>query len=201
MIVGLNGFKSAGKNVVGEYLAEQYGFELASFAALLKRSAAALFEINPELWDKLKNEDNARITLSFPYTVENEKKLTSRSVTVRTFLQRYGTESHREVFGYDFWVEQAFKTLDFYEPVGGTLPKYVFTDARFENELIAIREKGGKNIQIFRPETDGESGGHASEVRPNDELIDAVIYNTGTLDNLYDSADRVIGNLYPEISQ
>lgn len=190
MLIGLNGFKSAGKNVVGDYLVEQYGFTIVSFAALLKQSAAALFGFEPEIWDEWKNSDAAVVAV---FDADGNEHTV---VTARKFLQRYGTESHRDVFGYDFWVEQAFKGLN-----TTTYARYVFTDARFENELQAIYAKGGKNIQIVRPETDGLSGGHASEIRPNEIYLDAVIYNTGTLDNLYDRVDSVISNLFPEIAQ
>lgn len=179
MLIGINGFKSAGKNVVGEYLCEQYDFRQASFAALLKQSAAALFGIEPEIWDDWKNSD-ATIALFDPDGNEHTV------LTARKFLQLYGTESHRDVFGYDFWVEQAFKNLDFSERIA-------FTDARFENELEAIKERGGKVIQIRREETDKESGGHASEVRPDEKYIDAVIYNNGNFEDLYNTVDKVMG--------
>lgn len=181
MLIGINGFKGAGKNVVGEYLCEQYNFKQTSFAALLKKSAAALFDVPEILWETWKNDPEVVVTLS----KRGKILLHTGPMSVRTFLQRYGTESHRDVFGYDFWVEQAFKNLDLSENI-------VFTDARFENELQAILAHEGINLQVLRDETDKESGGHASEVRPHPSLINGKILNNGSFEDLYNTIDFVL---------
>lgn len=178
MLIGINGFKGAGKDTVGDYLVQKYGFKKASFAALLKQSAAALFDIEPELWDEWKNSD---AVIALFDSDGNEHTV----LTARQFLQRYGTESHRDVFGYDFWVEQAFKNLDLSEHL-------VFTDARFENELAAIRNHDGFVIQVLREDTDKEAGTHASEVRPNIDLIDEVVYNDFEREWLYEQVDNFL---------
>lgn len=178
MLIGINGFKGAGKDTVGDHLVQKYGFKKASFAALLKQSAAALFDIEPELWDEWKNT-NAVIALFD--SDGNEHNV----LTARQFLQRYGTESHRDVFGYDFWVEQAFKNLDLSE-------RLVFTDARFQNELEAIHSNKGVNFQVLRKKTDAEAGNHASEVRPDSYLIDVVLHNDHDKDWLYNQVDNIM---------
>ena len=58
--VGLNGAKGSGKDTVGQYLVERYDYTRVSFADLLKQSAAALFGVEPELWDELKNDPDGR---------------------------------------------------------------------------------------------------------------------------------------------
>ena len=185
MLVGINGFKGAGKDTIGEYLVEQYDFTRASFAALLKESAAALFDIDPAKWEEWKNNPKVQV-----WIIEGLSPI--KSLSAREFLQRYGTESHRDVFGYDFWVNSLLDTLDF-------PGRYVITDARFENELQAIRGMSGKNIQVIRHDTDfAVVGTHASEVRPNPELIDAFVYNDGTRDELYDFVDDVLLYLFGE---
>lgn len=63
------------------------------------------------------------------------------------------------------------------------------TDVRFKNEIKAIKEAGGQVIRIARPGAglDGSGALHVSETEqagiPNSEF-DAVIQNTGTLDDL-----------------
>ena len=179
MLIGINGKKSAGKNTVGTYLVESYGFREASFAALLKESAAALFDIEPEVWEHTKNDPQARISLH-----TGTSYFDNPTVTVRQFLQRYGTEAHRSIFGSDFWVDYALKGID---PNKDT----VFTDARFENELSRIKDLGGYNLQVLRPQLFTQDS-HASEVPPPQHLIDFAVDNVGSLNDLYNQVDNFI---------
>lgn len=186
MIIGLNGFKGSGKDTVGAYLVEKHGFERLSFAAKLKESAAALFGIDPSLWEVLKNDISAVIEIEVNKGVTQTEDVIA-VVTVREFLQRYGTESHRDIFGQDFWVDYALKGVD-------PNKNYVFTDARFENELEKIRSLNGYNVQIIRGDVDS-SDNHASEVAPPERLIDAIVYNDGTFDELYKQIDQVLDDI------
>lgn len=184
MLLGLNGFRGAGKDTAGEYLCKIYGFERLSFAQKLKESAAALFGIEPSLWDELKNEGGGIFLID-----EHGSSLAKASY--REFLQRYGTEAHRDIFGYDFWVDHALKGIN-------PNKNYLFTDARFENELEKIRNLGGKNLRIERNLEVKDT--HASEVEPPQHLIDYIIYNDGTFDDLYVQLDDFVewlnGQLY-----
>ncbi len=194
MIIGLNGFKGSGKDTVGSYLVDNYDFTQMSFAAKLKESAAALFNIEPAKWEKWKNDETMRVMLykaeEFePWVVESDGDPNHyvNTISVRQFLQRYGTESHRDIFGTDFWVDHALEGVDADENI-------VFTDARFENELSRIKSLGGYNVQIIRPNIDDKDS-HASEARPPANLIDYVIDNDGGLDHLYLQSDWFIAYL------
>ena len=183
MLVGLNGFKGSGKDTVGEYLVREYSFEKLSFAAKLKESAASLFNIPVEYWEDLKNDENVVIEIEVnKHTTEGEDIVAS--VTAREFLQRYGTEAHRDVFGQDFWVDHALKGVD-------PNKNFVFTDARFENELQRIKSLGGYNVQILRPELTNEDS-HASEVPPPRHLIDYAIVNGSDFESLYNQVDDFV---------
>lgn len=184
MIVGLNGLKGSGKDTVGEYLERAYGFTRASFAALLKKSAAALFDIDVDLWEKLKNDDRARVRLYRTYDSDGVPNATEvyADMSVREFLQRYGTEAHRDVFGDNFWVDALFSEL------GSTYygPDIVITDTRFENEITAVWGRDGVVVQIDRglPAVDG----HRSEILP--AAVDARIRNQGDFEQLYAAVDE-----------
>src|SRR5882757_6905760 len=130
MLIGLAGFKGSGKNTAADYLTKEYGFEQLSFAAKLKESAAALFDIDPARWDYLKNDSQAKITLDDPV---NFSRIT---VTAREFLQRYGTESHRNVFWDSFWVDLVLPPGNRYS----TNTNMVVSDVRFENEVSRVKE-------------------------------------------------------------
>ena len=105
MIIGLSGEKESGKDTIAAYLVKRYEFERKAFADPMKRSIAALFNIPFKDVDTLKNDKKALVSLTtYPgYRTE---------MSFRGFLQRYGTESHRDIFGEDFWLEYTL-------PVGG----------------------------------------------------------------------------------
>jgi hypothetical protein len=196
MLFGLNGFKGAGKDTIADYLVKEYDFTKLSFARLLKESAAALFGVPVDRWEEWKNDPamevliqrnlNQEIGLARLRGEEPPLDLPHVRMTVREFLQRYGTEAHREIFGFDFWVDQALP-----EHANWQFGRYVFSDARFENELDRIRSLGGRNIQVLRPSSD-TGDGHASEVRPPDHLIDYIIDNSGSMIELYGIIDSIM---------
>lgn len=186
MLIGINGNKGAGKDTIGKYLIENYDFERLSFAHKLKDLAARLFGIDIDFWEEWKNDDNARIV------IEHKKSPSVHivDISVRTFLQRYGTESHRDIFGDDFWTEALLDKVDVWDG-----KNYVITDARFANELSAIRKKGGYNVRVIRKNNVEDL--HASEVLPPLCYIDRIIDNNGSFDDLYTQIDdfmRDIGN-------
>lgn len=187
-LIGLNGKKGAGKDTAGAYLVDAYGFGRISFAAPLKVSAAAALGIDPplpETFESMKNDPNARITLMVKKPDEDDpgfyKMHTVVNITVREYLQFYGTEAHREVFGADFWTRILIDNL---KPDG----RYVITDARFENECGAVKEAGGQIIVIERDGSD-LADTHASEAELPADLIDAVIPNNGSIEDLYTALD------------
>jgi len=181
MLVGINGFKGVGKDTVGQYLVEEYGFERLSFAAKLKESASALFDVNSIFWEVWKNNNDARIKIVDSDHEEDEPVV---NISVREFLQRYGTEAHRDIFGTDFWVDHALKGVD-------SNKDFVFTDARFENELQRIKSLGGYNVRITRSELDSFDT-HASEIAPPIYLVDYSIENNGTMEELYERVDEFV---------
>lgn len=183
MLIGVNGTKGSGKDTIGKYLVEHYEFERLSFAQKLKDSAAALFEVDPSVWEELKNDDNARIILKTNNDIFDDK-WSEIDLSVRYFLQRYGTESHRNIFGGDFWVDALFKDFDHWDG-----KNYVITDARFNNELKAIKERNGFNIRVVRQEGSRLIDPHVSEAMPARIYLDYDIYNDAGFDRLYKQVD------------
>jgi deoxynucleotide monophosphate kinase-like protein len=179
MILGINGPIGSGKNEVAKILEKNWGYTPMGFADKLKESSAALFGIEPELWNFLKNDDSAKISLEYKASKEGSTFLREISISAREFLKRYGTESHRDVFGYNFWVD-ALLDRENSHMFSGNVAIY---DARFDNELQRIREVGGKNIQVIRHGHDFDPS-HPSETAPNPDLIDFTIVNSGTLKSL-----------------
>ena len=177
MIVGLAGMKGSGKDTVAAYLVKMHGFERKAFADPLKNSVAALFGIEFSHVDQLKNNPDARVQLVVPLGKPPRMDEDVLECTFREFLQRYGTESHRDVFGEDFW-------LDYTLPVQGFYPGRAIcvTDVRFANEAHRIHVLGGTVWMIERPDI-ARSDPHSSENM--DFKADQFILNNGSIDDLY----------------
>lgn len=147
----------AGKNAAARRLAHLYlplRVVEVSFAAKLKQSFAALLGCEIADLERWKNHPNAYLDVRIGERI-------AEGQTIRSALQRYGTEAHREIFGQGFWLDAALPI----PPSGATMyddALYVVTDVRFENEAQRIRDLGGYVILIRGPNE--HTGGHASEV-------------------------------------
>ncbi len=194
MILGLSGAKGSGKDTVAAYLVKTHGFERKAFADPLKKSVAALFDIPFAMVDKLKNDESAFTSIyqlspaKDQYEAAGRELISQHDMTFRTFLQRYGTESHRDVFGEDFWVDITL-------PVQGYYPgrAIVVSDVRFPNEANRVTQLGGYNVRIFRDAVIPEESIdplHKSE--HFDFGYDFTILNNGGLDDLAVSCEEIL---------
>lgn len=100
----------------------------------------------------------------------------------RQLLQTIGTEWGRDMIDPEIWVRHLHERISNMERQG--YDRIVVADVRFDNEAESIRARGGKIWQVIRPGTDCHGGGHASERGVSPELIDRVIVNAGTPDDL-----------------
>lgn len=199
MIIGLHGRIGAGKNEAAKRLSLMSPDVVeVSFARKLKESAAALLGCTVDDLERWKNEPYRLVAVGVDVNdlgfVETTKQ------TVRSFLQRYGTESHRDVFGDGFWVDAALPMRGTHSPaplrsvdLDYERALYVVTDVRFPNEAQRVHELGGTVIGLLGSSTTG--GSHVSEI-PLD--CDRWIDNTIRDDN-YTSLDRQLRALLNEI--
>lgn len=199
-LIAFHGKLGSGKDTAGERLAEMVSVptERLSFAAKLKESAAALLDIPVEDWETYKNDPEVKVYLTNGYEPAPksawhgedllEQPRIVREFTAREFLQRYGTESHRDVFGSDFWVQQALASYVYENQNKLTY----LTDCRFENEANAVKALGGYVIEVEGP--NDNTGSHQSEVRLPDSLIHFTIDNTRRDDDFAD-LDRQLASI------
>lgn len=191
MIVGLTGYARSGKDTVARILREETegAFDQVGFSDLLKLSAARALNV-------LSSPDDVGIravrgwadAFKTRHTIQirdDESGEVIHEISGRAFLQRYGTEAHRELFGDDFWVE----AVDLHRP---GIDLLVVNDVRFPNEARQIRDAGGEVWRVKRAET--KQGGHITERPLPDNLIDRSIENYGTLDDLRDKVRMAIGH-------
>lgn len=164
--IGLSGYARSGKDTVAGILIE-YGWTRFAFADKLKLAVKLL---NPTLeWNQFDGATTVQAALE-EHGPERTKELFPE---YRRLLQVMGTEVGRDMFGENFWVEQALR-----EVAENDLA--VFTDCRFPNEAQAIKERGGEVWRIQRPGY-GPVNGHASETSLDDWAFDRVIANDGDL--------------------
>jgi hypothetical protein len=179
-IVGINGFRRAGKDTIGQFLVDEYGYHRLSFAEPLYE---AVYRLNPWMrtpstgpWTSLRAvrlrglvDDNGWEALKGDPGWGDE---------IRRLLQYMGTEVGREMFGQDFWVDLALSKTNHTD-------RYVFTDARFENEFAAINEYKPDSFMLKVTRPGLISDGHASETEWPDEMFDGVVHNDGTVTELF----------------
>ena len=173
MILGLTGRMGAGKDTVAHRLAimlhPDTAVERRAFADPLKESVCALFGIRRWQLELMKNDPDAYIELSAPYSNVNTTR-----VTPREFMQRYGLEAHREVFVDDFWLDLTLPK----HTITPTKTLIVVTDCRFPNEAERVKELGGIVFEVVGPQGQMDPGAaHASERALPTHLLDGYIYN------------------------
>lgn len=194
MIIGIAGCKGVGKDTVGNYLRENHGFVQTAFALKMKEAVAALFGVPPRDIDFFKESGSVKVYYSFPvYHPEYGAEVDDTEGTMkgREFLQRFGTEMGRKVFGENFWVDQCLP-IDQLKDVN-----IVVTDTRFREEADRIQYLGGYVIEIQRPGYVPD--GHESEEPLPRDLVDYEILNDGTLADLYQDVEEVLADIKGEL--
>jgi hypothetical protein len=176
MIVGITGYAQSGKDTVGQYFVDEWGFREYKFAGPLK---AAMYTLNPIVG--INKVDSTWIRyqdLFIGVGIERAKKVSE----VRRLLQTMGTEVGRKMFGEDFWVRQTFEKIE-QDMLEEGFEDVVITDLRFQNEAKAC----DLVFRVHRPGV-GPVNDHASE--DLNFKVDAVIQNRGTIEELYQQLDH-----------
>jgi hypothetical protein len=215
--IGVVGFQGAGKDTVGDFLVDKLNFERDSFAKPLKDAVAAIFGWPRDMLEGLTKE--SRLWREQPdvwweehlnWNTHPGKEISER-FTPRVALQLIGTEVMRMSFHDDIWTLSLANRLKNKQQV-------VVTDCRFPNELNIIKQHNGVNIRVVRgPEPvwfqaaeiynnkNSDSAAriycrniledykiHPSEYAWIGYNFDYVIYNDGTLEELYSKIKEIL---------
>jgi hypothetical protein len=140
MIIAICGLQGSGKDTIGSYLVNSYGFTKLSFAGMLKDIVAILFG-----WERFMLEGATPESREWREQVDSwwSKKLNIENLTPRYVLQFFGTDLFRKYFHPDIWVIAVEKQLSKY-------PNCVITDCRFQNEIKMLQSAGATFIKITR---------------------------------------------------
>lgn len=182
-LIGLVGLARSGKDTAGEYLLAQHQFsKTAMFAGPLKDAARHIFGLSHEEVHGV--------------NYDRESAHPAWGFSVRHMLQKLGTESVRDIFGQDHWVQLMRLRLATGDLRGEDV---VITDVRFDNEVDMIRSLGGKVVGIVR------LGDNAPRVEPHisedmaafrlDEVTDWTAYAENVVE-LYKELNTMMGDLY-----
>jgi hypothetical protein len=122
-------------------------------------------------------------------------------ISGRQFLQNYGTEAHRNMFGKDFWVDAVIPDPSFPQLMASGVIRnadvLVIPDVRYQNEIARIVQSGGE-IWKVRRDTQNDKTGHVSE-QDLDANWDLVIDNNGTRDELRGTVKNCFNRIADEI--
>jgi hypothetical protein len=199
-IIGLSGPAGSGKDAAFSFIQEALkdkDVQRDAFADRLKISAARALGCTGD--EEECKRDMNWIKKDGYIAIFDEGGNLVGGISGREYLQYYGTEAHRDVFGFDFWVEAVLPEVN--PPYHGRAPfdVLVITDVRFENEARAIKECGGEVWRIER-ETQIQESAHASEAGLPEELIDRTIINDGTLEEFRTKVEAFLDANLQEVS-
>jgi hypothetical protein len=175
MIIGLSGYAQTGKDTIADYLIKNYGFTRVAFADPIRK---ALYSLNPNI----NIADMRGVPLASSVDGMGWDSVKVFSPDARELLQRMGTEVGREIFGENFWVNQAMKKAQEHDRV-------VFTDVRYPNELAAILEASGTVWRVIKDDVEAVNR-HPSETALDDYIFEYIIFNNDTKESLYESVDH-----------
>lgn len=202
-LIGINGFKTAGKDTAAGIIkglnadTVRLGFadNLKHMASLaIGQPDAADLDFHVAKMNECK--ETWRFEIYRPTSAgRGEERV--KTFTGREYLQWFGGYA-RQVFGDTFWIDQvlpnhlAWTHKHTQEDVDAELERkhgsaeiYVVTDVRYENEAQRVRDLGGEIWEIVRPGL--QSDGHGSEITLPRKLVDVTLHNDGTITDLQDA--------------
>lgn len=179
MIIGLCGLAGSGKDEVAAILSRRHRFAAISFAGPIYKAVSEVTGLPPD-WLK----DRGHKERAIPWLGKSPREL----------LQTLGTEWGRGMVREDIWIKIAMRRASEYEREGWHV---VITDVRFQNEAETIRHAGGQVWRVERPGAGlgGPAGEHSSEQGVPDHLVNQVVRNVGTLDDLDEAVNSAFHSL------
>lgn len=160
-IIGITGLARSGKDTVANFIIASRGGYRYSFADPIREMVRAL-----------------GIDMSEPYWQKNKEEIIpALGASPRRIMQTLGTEWGRQLINPNLWLILAQQRLLRHGP-GMIIP-----DVRFPNEAGWVRKHGGLLIHLSRPGVEPVAE-HVSESGVERDPMDALLFNTGTLEEL-----------------
>jgi hypothetical protein len=171
-LIGLHGPAGCGKDLAASMVP---GARRVGFADPLYRGLAAMLGIPEErLRDRAEKERRVGAAIN---------------ASPRRLLQTLGSEWGRSLIDHDLWVKLARAR---WREALGDFGCVVVPDVRFANEADAIRADGGVIWLVYRPNVAAVAP-HESENGIPLEMVDSLVVNTGTVDELRERVTETLG--------
>ena len=178
-VLGLAGHAGVGKNAAADYLCSAYGYRQIALAGSLK---ASLLMLDPLV--QIGTSQVAVRRLSKIVNAIGWDAAKRRYPEVRALLQRYGDAVR-------FLYPEIF--VHYVNRVIAAAPnvRVVVTDVRFPNEATELDNGDALIVEIIRPAV-GAVNAHPSEQPLPRRLVDDMIVNDGTLEDLHRAVDDLL---------
>jgi hypothetical protein len=195
LFITLGGFASSGKSTVAERLRTQHGFEVLSFAGIIKDVTAAAFG-----WDRELLEGATPASRAWRETEDTwwARELGMPGLTPRAMLQRWGTDLVRAHFSQQFWILALNRRVHALQGAGRSL---VIADARTREEFEWSRAMGATLWRVdradgapewFRQGLPPPADVHVTETDWMRVAFDATLANDADLDALNARVDAAV---------
>lgn len=207
-LLAVSGSANCGKDTASDYIVNRYNFVKIAFADRIKRILMDVYDLD---YNNLWGPSNNRSVYDVRYKIPDSEEY----LTARTGSQAFG-DCGRSLY-IDTWVDCTFRDIKKlengyfydYEDYKGVFKNYlnpgrknvIISDCRYINEMNKVKEMGGKVIRIKKTVVPlkGKSGKHSSEmsqVQIMDNYFDYIIYNDGTIQELYNKIDQFMTKNY-----
>ena len=193
LIVGINGLAQHGKDTTAAFL--QNYLKICGFSCDIIAFAKPIKEMCKYVFDMTEEDVN---------TSAGKKRVipTGYGLTSRQIQQKLGTEAFRDVFSYDIWTDFFARSAAKSEADVIAIP-----DMRFDNEIDFVKALptthcwSHATLKVFNPNVSAQAPAHLSEKPQPDDKFDAIILNSGTLEDLQCAVeqwadDKILPRLY-----
>lgn len=169
LLIGLHGKAGVGKDTAADYLCAQWRLTRYALANPIRRGLVSMladFGVTEELLESREKKEQA---------------IEAFGKSPRELMQTLGTEWGCELVHPRLWLMVADRLVEYCKRQH--IAALVITDVRFEDEAEWVRSHGGEVWHITRQGA-GNVNAHVSESGLPEHLIDLVIPNDGTIDDL-----------------
>ena len=172
MIIGISGKKYSGKDTSADYICMEFGFEKMAFADPLKQICKTLYCLDQDQFD-------------------DKEKIDERwGISVRSMLQKIGTDVFRNHLEKDIWIKNMHQRI-----LKNPNKNIVISDVRFENEKKWIEEQGGIIIYMHRPNRQHNDPHESESISFMNPESDIIIVNDENIETLYKKINHFVKNL------